>query len=212
MNMKRLMFYCLAGLVAGCIPVVSLHPLFTKDNVVFDEKLLGVWLEDPNNPDASWEFARFDANTAGNLPDELKENMGRLYRLNITDKDGHKGSFVTCLVKLENRLLLDVFADKFPSGEDDAERMKLMYNVLLFLPTHTFIRVDGIGDQLKISLTRDEEFKQLLEAEPQAVTSTEVDDRIVLTGPTKELQAFVLKYADDKRLFPDERTLTRKSK
>jgi hypothetical protein len=52
--------------------------------------------------------------------------------------------------------------------------------------------------------------KDLLKENPNAVKHTSVSDRIVITGSTKELQEFVLKYADDKRLFTDQVTLSRK--
>ena len=45
MNWKKLVSYGLAVLMAGCVPIVSLHPLFTKDTLVFEEKLLGTWAE-----------------------------------------------------------------------------------------------------------------------------------------------------------------------
>jgi hypothetical protein len=51
---------------------------------------------------------------------------------------------------------------------------------------------------------------ELLKENPSAVEHTSVGDRLVLTGSTKELQAFVLKYADDERLFTDEVALSRK--
>ncbi len=212
MKTKRLAIYCLAGLVAGCVPIVSLHPLFTKDDLAFDEKLLGVWLEDVNSPEASWEFARMTEEEASNLPDDLKSEFKRVYRLNIVDKEGHRGSLAACLVKLGSRMFLDVLPDTLPSGERDIEKAKLLFNAFLFLPAHTFVRVDAIGDQLKIRITNDDEFKKLVEAEPQVVKYAEVSDRFVLTASTKELQAFVTKYADDNRLFPGEVTLTRKSK
>jgi len=68
------MFYCLTALLAGCVPIVSLNPLFTKEDIVFDEKLLGTWLDDANDPGAIWEFARFEENPAKNLllPEELR--------------------------------------------------------------------------------------------------------------------------------------------
>jgi len=56
MHAKTNLFYCLVVLLGGCVPVVSLHPLFTEDNLVFEEKLLGTWVND-----TTWEFARFDA-------------------------------------------------------------------------------------------------------------------------------------------------------
>jgi len=212
MKTKRLAIYCLAGLVAGCVPIVSLQPLFTKDDLAFDEKLLGVWLEDVNSPEASWEFARITEEEAANLPDDLKSEFKRVYRLNIVDKEGHRGSLAACLVKLGSRMFLDVLPDTLPSGERDMEKAKLLYNAFLFLPAHTFLRVDAIGDQLKIRFTNDDEFKKLIEAEPQAVKFTEVDDRFVLTASTKELQAFVTKYADDSRLFSGDLAFTHKSK
>ena len=212
MKTKRVAIYCLAALVAGCVPVVSLHPLFTKDDIAFDEKLLGVWVEDVNSPDASWEFARITEEEASNLPDDLKSEFKRVYRLNIVDDEGHRGSLAACLVKLGSRTFLDVLPDTLPSGERDIEKAKLLYNAFLLLRVHTFLRVDSIGDALKMRLTDDDAFKKLTEAEPQAVKFTEVDDRFILTASTKELQAFVTKYADDSRLFSSELTLTRKSK
>jgi hypothetical protein len=59
-------------------------------------------------------------------------------------------------------------------------------------------------------LTDDEKMDKLFEQDPNAVEHTSVDNKPVLTATTKELQAFVLKYADDKRLFTDETVLIRK--
>ena len=72
--------------------------------------------------------------------------------------------------------------------------------------------MDAIGDQLKIQFTDDDEFKKLVEAEPKAVAHAVTEEHIVLTASTKELQAFVTKYADDKRLFAHEMILVHKSK
>jgi len=208
MHAKTVLFYCLAVLLGGCVPVVSLHPLFMEDTLVFEEKLLGTWVSD-----TTWEFARFDAvGGVDMLPDELQSQAERLYRLNVTDDQGQKGSFVACLMRLDDRLFLDVFPDKFPSGEADVEKMKMLYNAFFFLRVHTFVRVDSIGAQLQMRLTDDEKFEKLLEAEPKAVKHERVDDRPVLTASTKQLQAFVTKYADDERLFPNEVTLTKKEK
>jgi hypothetical protein len=215
MKTKKILFYCLAALLAGCGPIFSLQPLFTKENIVFDEKLLGTWVQDPNKPENTWEFARLDEAGAGTLVDEYKDDFKRFYRLNVTSEENntvHKASVVACLVKLEDRLFLDVFPDKFPSGEQDIEKLPLLYNAFFFVPVHTFIKVDLAGDQLKLRLTDDEKFTKLVEAEPAAVRHETVSDRPILTASTKELQAFVLKHAGDDRLFADEMTLTRKSK
>jgi hypothetical protein len=59
-------------------------------------------------------------------------------------------------------------------------------------------------------LTDDEEMETLLKEDPNAVKHEIVEGKPVLTASTKELQAFVLKYADDERLFSEETVLSRK--
>ena len=212
MNWKKLVSYGLAVLLTGCVPIVSLHPLFTKDTLVFEEKLLGTWAEEAGKPEVTWEFARLEAGAPERLPAELRDQTDKCYRVNVTDDQGRKGSFVGCLVKLQDKLFLDILPDKFPAGEQDAEQMRLPYNAFLFLRVHTVVRVSSLGDQLKIRLTDDDGFKKLIEAEPKAVTHDVVDDHAVLTASTAELQKFMAKYADDERLFPNELVLARKAK
>ncbi|HUW18074.1 MAG TPA: hypothetical protein VMW16_02095 [Sedimentisphaerales bacterium] len=226
MRTKKFLFYLLAGILGGCVPVMSLHPLYTEQDVVFEEKLLGVWVDDSNRPDTTWEFRR---------PDTSKKE----YELIFSDKEGNKGVFVARLVKLKDRLFLDVHPDQFPSGEKEAEKMKLPYNAFFFVSIHTFIKIDCIEflpaaqnclpeDEktdkdllknlslnydyvLKLRLTDDDAFKKLLERDANAVKHEMVENNgVVLTASTKELQAFVLKYADDESLFTDAKVLLRR--
>jgi hypothetical protein len=212
MRTKQFVFFLLAVLLAGCVPVVSLHPLFTKENIVFEEKLVGTWVKDLNEPEVTWAFSRLDESAAQGLLEPWREEITKFYRLNITDQDSRKGSFAACLVKLGDRLFLDVFADRFPSGEQDVEKMPLAYNGFFFLPVHTFIKVDSLGEQLVLRVTDDERFKELAQAEPAVVKHEMMDDRPVLTASTRELQEFVTKFAGDERLFPNDLTLSRKAK
>lgn len=211
MKVKKALFYCLAALLGGCVPIVSLHPLFTSEDLVFDEKLIGTWVEDANDPNDAWRFTRLDEASAGWATDRIADEIDKVYRLDITDDGAHRGSLVACLVKLGDQRFLDVFADKLPSGQDDIEKTKLPFNAFFLLPTHTFIKVEVIADKLTLRLTDDEGFKALLEAHPNAVKSEMCDDTPVLTASTKALQAFVTKYANDERLFANEIVLLRKN-
>ncbi len=210
MKTKKLAFMCLAALLGGCVPILSLHPLFTEETVVFEEKLLGTWVEGSEPAELTWEFTRIESTAAEKLQEQFGNLVKKFYRLNLTDKEGHRGSLVACLVKLKDRLFLDIFPDKLPSGETDMEEAKLMYNAFFFVSAHTFLRVDSIGDELTLRLTVEDRFKELLEANPDAVEYTRIDDRSILTASTKELQAFIAKYAGDERLFPGEMNLVRK--
>jgi len=191
---KKLLFYLLAALLGGCVPVMSLHPLFTEETLVFDEKLLGTWVDDSN--ETTWQF--------GN-----SNKSDKAYEFIFTDNDG-KGSFVALLVKLQKNLFLDIYPDKLPCDEKDPNKVEWMYNTLFFMPVHTFIKINGIEPELKLQLTDDDELKKLLKENPNAVEHTSTEDKFVLTASTEELQAFVVKYADDSRVFTAEVVLARK--
>ena len=212
MKAKRLAFCLVATLLAGCVPIVSLHPFFTKETIVFEEKLVGTWVKDPNDPEVTWKFSRLDESAAKGPLEEWKEDITKFYGLEITDQDGRKGVFAACLVKLGDRQFLDVFADRFPSGEQDVEKMPLAYNGFFFVPVHTVIRIDAIGDKLVLRVTDDDQFKDLIQASPAAVKHEMVDDRPILTASTKELQEFVAKFSSDERLFPNDLALVRKAR
>jgi hypothetical protein len=226
MKTKKLLFYLLAGILGGCVPVMSLHPLYTEQDVVFEEKLLGRWVDDSNEPDATWEFRR---------PDESKKE----YELIVSDKEGKKGIFVTHLVKLKERFFLDVYPKEFPCDTEDPNKTDWHFNAFFCIAAHTFIKIDCIkplqaarnclpeGEEideevlksvsadydyvLKMRLTDDDAFEKIIEHDPNAVRHEMVeDDGFVLTASTRELQMFVLKYADDERLFTDATVLLRR--
>jgi hypothetical protein len=194
---KKALFYLLAAILGGCVPVMSLHPLYTEKDVVFEERLLGRWVDDPNSSETIWEFNRI-------------EEPNNAYNLVFSDEEGKKGSFVAHLLKLQNRLFLDVYPSEPPWEIEDPNKLELPYNSFFLIPVHTFIKIDFNGPQLKMWLTNDEEMKKLLKEEPSAVKHTFIEDKLILTAPTNELQNFVLKYADDKRVFKGEIVLVRR--
>ena len=187
----------LAVIIGGCVPVISLHPLYTEKDVVVDQKLYGTWVDDANSPKTTWEFKSID---------EPKN----AYKLIFSDEEGRKGSFVAHLVKLQDRLFLDIYPSELPWEPEDPNKTDWLYNCLFLIPAHTFVKIDSIEPQLKLRLMLESKMEELLKENPSAVEHTSVGDRLVITGSTKELQAFVLKYADDERVFTDQVTLSRK--
>ncbi|MBN2137307.1 MAG: hypothetical protein JW720_05850 [Sedimentisphaerales bacterium] len=199
MRAKTFLFYLPAVLLGGCLPLVSLHPLYTEKNIVFKEELLGVWA-DPNSPEGAWEFKR----------DTESENAYKL-ALTLDTGDGLKGLFDAHLLKLKDQLYLDIY----PAEEGFEQTMKGIekaakdpnnavwaLNLFFTVPVHTFLKIDSIEPQLAIRLTDDERMKKLLAENPDAVEHFVLDEsRFLLTAPTKKLQAFVLKYSDGDKLF-----------
>jgi len=197
MKIKKLVFYALAVILGGCVPVISLHPLYTEKDVILDKKLYGTWIDRSGDSKTRWEFKGTD---------EPKN----AYQLIFTDEDGKKGSFAARLVKLQNRLFLDIFPSDLPWESEDPNKMDRPYNSLFLIPAHAFIKVDSIEPRLKLRLILESNLEKLLEENPNAVKHTNVGDRLVLTASTKELQEFIIKYADDERVFTDQVSLSRR--
>jgi len=197
MKIKKILFYLLAGILGGCVPVMSLHPLYTEKEITFDERLLGIWLGDSN--ESQWEFTCSDET----------ENLYKLTIYNLKEKHG-AGLLDVYMVKLRNKSYLDVSASEFPCDVEDANKIDWPFNAFFFVPAHTFLKIELDRSSLKLLRTDDEKMGELLEADPNAVKFESIDDGVVLTASPKELQGFVLKYADDERLFSEEIELVRK--
>ncbi|MBN2588827.1 MAG: hypothetical protein JXA96_03110 [Sedimentisphaerales bacterium] len=196
--MKKILFYAIPILLGGCVPILSVNPFFTDLDVVFEEKLLGAWVDDINDPDMTWMFSRNE------------EDPNNAYQLSIINREGDKGSFNAVLMKLGSNLFLDIYPNKEPWDEEDPNNIKFIFNAFFLIPTHSIIKVDSIGQQLLLKLTQDEEFEEFIKDYPDAIQYADNENVKVLTASTKELQAFIKKYSDDDRLFPDENKLVRK--
>jgi hypothetical protein len=200
MKTRTFLFYLLAILLGGCLPVMSLHPLYSEKNVVFDEKLLGTWVDDPNKPETTWQFSR---GYAADAPETEKQ-----YKLIFCDKEGKKGSFEAHLVKLNKQLFLDVYPSELPWEPNDPNKVQWAYNTLFLIPAHGFLKVNAAEPQLKLQIVLSDKCKEFLEKDPNAVERTIVEDRVVLTAQTKKLQEFFGKYGDAE-IYGDELVLTR---
>lgn len=199
MKIKKALFYLLTGILAGCVPVLSLNPLYDNQHLVFEEKIVGTFV-DANDSNVTWGFAR------SNEP-----NTYQLTFSSIEDQNLLKGLFTVHLVKLNECLFLDVFPKEAPWGDDkETGKAKWPYNSFFCIPAHTFIKIEALEPRLKLRLTDNDSIKKLLKENPNAINHEMVDDKPLLTASTPKLQAFVLKYKDDNRLFANELALVRK--
>ncbi len=194
MKVRKLLYYMLPLLLGGCVPVLCLHPLYTKEDIVLDKKLLGTWVDDVNSPETIWEFKRIDE----------PENA---YNLIFTDENGKKGSFIAHLLKLQDKFFLDIYPKELPCEPDDPNKMDWPYNCFFLIPVHTFMKINMIDSKLKMQLALESNMKELLTEDPNIIQHMTIGERLVLTAPTKELQAFVLKHIDNDKLFTDVVTL-----
>lgn len=181
MKTKKLLFYLLAAILAGCVP--SLHPLYTEKELVFEEKLLGTWYDGKD----IWKFE--------------SDSEEKSYKLTVMI-DGKKGEFVTHLVKIDDMLFLDLFPEKPELQANDFYKFHL-------LSVHTFMKIEQIEPILKMRMMDPEEMQGMLKNDPNLVKHEIVEDRIVLTASTEQLQQFMKEHANDEGLFGEPSDLER---
>ena len=200
MKTKKYLFCLFVLIIGSCGPVLSLYPLYNVSDTIYEPKLSGSWADDANG--ITIAFSR-------------PEGEGKTYHVEYTTKDKDskkvgKGIFSAYLVRLGNRLFLDVFPEEMPNGSlEDPNNYKWYYNAFFLVPGHTFAVVDSIEPQLKMRITDSDKLKGYLEKEPNAVKHEIVTDSLVLTAKTAELQKFVIKYADNRDVFSTEMNLKR---
>ncbi len=176
MKTKKTVFYLLVLLLAGCLP--SLHQLYTDETLVFEEGLVGKWRTDERG---TWQF---------------RQDGEKKYELKIYETEEELGRFKAHLVKIKGMMFLDLYPDsEFVKDLDDFYKWHL-------LAVHTFMKVDSIEPSLRLRIIDYDEVTDILEDDPDAIKHEVVDERIVLTATTEQLQEFVVEHVDT--IFGDE--------
>jgi hypothetical protein len=78
-ELKIIAFCLMAFVLGGCVPVLSVHPLFSENELIFDPNLLGCWKAADSNQ--TWQFS------------QLIEDPN-VYELVITENDEKQGVFL----------------------------------------------------------------------------------------------------------------------
>jgi len=151
--------------------VPSLHSFFTEENIVFNDALLGVWMSDSG---AKCTFTKSDENHYEFL--HVDETAAR---------------FEARLIELDGVTFLDLYPHKRDS----------LYPAH-FVPAHTLARVTIGEGSISIAPLDDNWLRKLNDRNDLNLAHERfADGAIVLTAPTRELQAFVLSNAKSKEAF-----------
>lgn len=162
--------------LAGCY-VPSLHPLYTKQDLMFNPDLVGQWT-DAKDGKSQWVFSK-------------KEEKN--YTLRIVQEDKKTFVLIAHLLKVGDTHYLDLF----PDTEDDTNDNFILKSML---PVHTFIRVRQLAPTLEMDVMNAQWITTFLKDNPEAIKhevmriGEKEEPLVVLTAQPKEIQAFLGKH------------------
>ncbi len=161
----------LVALVVGCGTVTSLEPLSDSSDLVFEPALLGAWTDD--SAETQFIVTPAEANR---------------YLIAMADAEGKTGRFVGALTRLNGRLVLDI------TPEPLAVHVSDLYRDLL-RPLHTFLFLDIVGEQLRVSIPHPDSVRSQLRLAPNLIAHTNARDKLLLTASTRDLRAYLSAFA-----------------
>lgn len=186
-----LLVLCVGGLVGCYVP--SIHPLYTKQDVIFNPDLVGQWLESEKGK-SQWVFAK-------------KEEKS--YALRITQEDKKVFAFTAHLLKVGAYHYLDLFPDTEDQTNDDF----LLKNML---PTHSFLRIKQFTPTLDVEVMNAEWLTDFVKKNPEAIKHEQmlVGDKnetlTVLTAQPKMLQDFLIQHEKAEKVWNKLTSLKKK--
>ena len=177
---KWLPVIALGAVLTGCYPL-SVQPFYTAKDLVYDPALVGVWKEDGSGSGV-WTIRRGDATSYEALFSD--------------DEETHRYQFH--IVQLGDARYLDIVP-----LEDEG--------MVQHIPAHSLHRVHISAATIDLEPLNIDYFDALIKAgkigfAQYVVVPLQqgVDNKIVLTGSTAEMQEFLLKHAGEKDLFGDK--------
>jgi hypothetical protein len=177
-------------MLAGCAPMDSLQPLYTPDDKIFEQGLLGTW--QPKEPESNE-----DKNSRWIFQRSSDENS---YAVSLTSVD-KKGCLLAKarLVRLGNTLFVDFM------GDMDNDRWSSDAGVAPYpvVQTHMIGRIWIDKDSFRIRLLDDQWVKKQIKSGKFALPHIEVESEQILIAKTEELRKFAQAFAEDQEAFSD---------
>ncbi len=161
--------------VSGCIPL-SLHPLYTDEDLVYDPGLEGTWGEE----DDRWIFEKAGENE---------------YTLTVLSGDDDPVTLSAHLVQLKKYQFLDLQATEVSGIGDFASFM--------LIPAHAIWQYERDGDTFRLRTLDYDWMNDRLEKGRLWVSHEKLDDWFVFTAEPKRMQRFFLKWIDNEDAYSD---------
>jgi hypothetical protein len=189
----------------------SVHPLVSDDEAVDLPGISGVWGNDKERftfikegefEDVSFKSQDLTVTMTDTGTDSTERgDIGYLVVYeDLNDEKPDSTYFMGKFIQLNN----DYYLDLYPF-----EIFDINFRSSHLLPVHTFSKIDLQEDSISINLFRDSWIEDQIRDNKVRIKHEKLEEGILITAPTKELQQFILKYGGEDEAYRDPITLNR---
>lgn len=195
-------FIFLLFLLSGCLR--TLHPIFTKKDLVYEPQLVGNWKTKNNNTEGLAVITNLSTEKSIELPGNISSIKEKGYLVTYKDVGGDiSDRYIAFLAQIGRHR----YFDYYPVDKEADKKLDDFYTSH-FIKMHTSYRVDmqKNGDFQLSQLDEDYVKKLINEKKIRISHETDTDGNIIITAPTEELQQYLVKYGDDPGAYRNEKT------
>ena len=213
MKTKTILSIIAIPVLLGSCLVNSLHPFYNKEDVYFDENILGTWLDQDS---AKWYIEKMYVSYGeGSQKKEYKTNgytvrYNPRYKMNKNREEPYTEIFTdfdVFLFKINNQLYADFTPTMFPTFETMGNNFSKLHNIR----THTLAKVIKNDNSFELIWFNGLWLAELIDNNRIKIShefipfsepySQYYKGQYVLTAKTSELQSFIKKYGNDPNAF-----------
>ncbi len=201
--------FILLLLIFSQCTVISFYPLYTQKELVRDDRIVGKWMsklikEEVSEDSMVWEINFREKKWKNKLRNNVVKGNKQVsnsftYKLKIysaNQDDDNTAEFDVHIVKLNDDFFLDFLLDDWDT--DNA------FSVMHVLPVHTFAKLEVGEGKFTVKWLDGDFLEELLEGNKIRIRHEKRKDASLLTAKPKELQKFIIKYADNEDAYEED--------
>ena len=165
--------------------ITSLQPFYTQLDLEPDSRLNGMWSNKEGDVTFSFE-------------ERKEEGKAKEYKLVVMERDGEQemsGEFEARVVRLGAFDFMDIYPQSSKEGNE--------FYRAHFTRAHTIARVEISQNSIQMAFLSARWLKAKMDEKSVDIGYVKVEDTLMLTGTTEEVQEVVFSHANDDGAFAD---------
>ncbi len=165
--------------------ITSLQPFYTQLDLEADSRLNGMWSNKEGDVTFSFE-------------ERMEEGKAKEYKLVVMERDGEQemsGEFEARVVRLGAFDFMDIYPQSSKEGNE--------FYRAHFTRAHTIARVEISQNSIQMAFLSARWLKAKMDEKSVDIGYVKVEDTLMLTGTTEEVQEVVFSHANDDGAFAD---------